>query len=412
MSAAEDIMQIPGAEGFHAWRVKGKDGAVPDPAARSARKADWIAIPAKALVSIPMRFHGMEAGRREAAVQLELEAAGFAAESQQSHQFETRVHDDETRDQRVWTCVQAAALPKEVLDGGLRASYAPSVCFQSLEPRKARLWKEAGSLALVLPDAEGRPLHFQALANREPDADAAAEVRCILAAAELAGVGADVDSLGLCLDDEEAVASLEDRRQFAAALDFPVVLEKPTAPHPPRESWRLVPEPIVKQRQARKRRRAIALAITSAVLVIVAGLGAYGAGLWKRQQELEAQSRRLRVLEPKLVEVRSAKERWDALQLALTPDQYPVELFYQLVQLLPPEGIRLTLFEMNEEKITLAGEASSVNHAISLREDLVSSPAFKEWGFREGFPQPSVRPDGRAEFHAEGLRPGFAAVTP
>lgn len=412
MSAAEDIMQIPGAEGFQAWRAKGKEGAVPEPNAKSAKKTGWIAIPAKALVSIPMRFHGMDASRREAAVQLELEAAGFGAESQQRHLFETHVHNGEARDQQTWTCVQAAPLPKDVLDSGVDADYAPSVCFQSLEAHKARLWKEAGSLALAIPDADGHPQHCQALTSREPDADAAAEIRCILAATELAGINTEVDSLSLCLDDQQAAETMEDRRQFAAALDFPVALEKPFIPRVPAEASRLVPDPVIKKRQARKQRRAIMLATVGAVLVTAAGLGAYGAGLWKRQQDLAGESRRLRVLEPKLAEIRSAKARWEALQLALTPEQYPVELLFQLVQLLPPEGIRLTLFEMNEEKITIAGEASSVNHAISLREDLVSSPAFKEWGFSDGFPNPAVRPDGRAEFHAEGRRPTFAVVTP
>ena len=99
------------------------------------KKADWIGIPAKALVSIPMRFHGIDAGRRESAAQLELEGAGLGAESQQPHLFETRVHDEEARDQRAWTCVQAAPLPKDVIDAGLDSQYAPVGLFSKTEAR-------------------------------------------------------------------------------------------------------------------------------------------------------------------------------------------------------------------------------------------------------------------------------------
>ena len=113
-------------------------------------------------------------------------------------------------------------------------------------------------------------------------------------------------------------------------------------------------------------------------------------------------------LEPKLEAIREANTQWTNLELALTPQHYPVELFFQVVQLLPPEGIRLTLFEMNADKLTIAGEASSVNHAISFREDLAGAPAFKDWGFAAS--TPSVLPDGRATFQAEGTRPSLAAA--
>lgn len=410
MSAAEEILHIPGAEGFQTWRSRGKEPLSPEPAGGKLRKADWIGIPAKALVSIPLRFHGIDAGRREAAAQLELESAGLGTESQQPHLFEARFYNEEARDQHAWACVQAAPLQKEVLDAGLDARYAPSVCFQPLIKGKAAVWKEAGGLALALPDEDGQPLHVQALTSREPDEDAAAEIRCILAAAELAGAAPEIESLQLRLSNEEAAESLEDRRQFASALDFPAVIESPPPPRPPAENWRLVPEPVVKRRQARAQRRLLTLVATGTMLLIVAGLAAFAAGLWTREQKLRTEIADLAALEPRLEVIRKANGHWNNLEQALTPKHYPVELFHQMVQLLPPEGIRLTLFELNNEKLTIAGEASSVNHAISFREDLAGAPAFKDWGFAAS--SPSVLPDGRATFQAEGTRPSAVVVDP
>ncbi len=407
MSASDNIIRIPGAAGFETWRAGSKGVPTLEPDARG-KKPDWIALPTKSLVSLPMRFHGVDASRREASTQLELEAAGMGAESAQPHLFETRVHDDEARDQHAWTCVQAAPLSKDALEGGIDAQFAPSVCFHPLEGGHAAIWREAGALTLAIPDSEGNPLHCQALTSQETDADAAAEIRCILAAAELAGAAPDISGITLRMTDEDAASTSSVRQDFTDALDVPVSISKLGLPIAPKSSWRLVPPTVVQSRVARRRRRTATLISMCALLVIAAGLGAFAAGLWKRQQSIKDESARLALLEPKLDSIRSAKDRWDHLGLALSPAQYPVELFHQLVELLPPEGIRLTLFEMSEDKLTIAGEASSVNHAISLREDLVASPAFKAWGFAEGFPSPSVLPDGRAQFQAEGKRPTLA----
>ncbi len=407
MSAAEEILNIPGADGYQTWRTQGRGDALPDAKGRP-KKADWIGIPAKLLVSMPMRFHGIDAARRDSAAQLELEGAGLGPESQQPHLFESRVYDEEARDQRAWTCVQAAPLPKDVLDAGLDAQYAPSVCFQKLEAGQAAVWKESGSLALALPDAAGHPLHFQSLTSRELDEDAAAEIRCILAAAELSGASPEIASVQLRFDPEAGQVAVDEHDRFAGALDYPVNIARPDAPHRPDAKWRLVPDPVLLRRQARSHRRMLATVTTAALLVICAGLSAFAAGLWRRQQTLKAEAAALSALDPRLEAIRVAATQWTNLETALTPQHYPVELFFQVVQLLPPEGIRLTLFEMNADKLTIAGEASSVNHAISFREDLAGAPAFKDWGFAAN--TPSVLPDGRATFQAEGTRPSLAAA--
>ena len=93
MSAAEEILHIPGAEGFQTWRTRLGE-SLPDASGRP-KKADWVGIPAKALVSIPMRFHGIDAGKRQSAAQLELEGAGLGAETLSPHLFETRVYDED-----------------------------------------------------------------------------------------------------------------------------------------------------------------------------------------------------------------------------------------------------------------------------------------------------------------------------
>ena len=89
-----------------------------------------------------------------------------------------------------------------------------------------------------------------------------------------------------------------------------------------------------------------------------------------------------------------------------------VEVFYQLVKLLPPEGVRLTRFEMKPDALLIEGQASTINNALQLREDLVKPGGpFSAWDFDAGFGQPTAMPDGQATFKAEGHRKDFIANT-
>ena len=73
-----------------------------EPEAKSWRGAEWVALPARSTVSVPMRFQGVEGARRDSAAQLELEAAGFSNETSDSNNFEIVVTGArEERDQPI-----------------------------------------------------------------------------------------------------------------------------------------------------------------------------------------------------------------------------------------------------------------------------------------------------------------------
>jgi hypothetical protein len=139
------------------------------------------------------------------------------------------------------------------------------------------------------------------------------------------------------------------------------------------------------------------------VFVLVAALGAFAARVALRERTLALEMTRLDDLEPELVSIREAREAWEDMRTAVNPELYPVEALFQLVSLLPPEGIRLTRFEVREDGMVLDGEASSLGHGIEFRDKLVGAPAFQRW--RWDFPQPTNLPDGRATFRAEAREP-------
>lgn len=407
MKYSDDLMLIPHEEGFRAWRVKGAQAAQQEAETRSRRGTGWIALPARGTVSIPMRFQGVDQAHREAAAQLELEAAGFSNETAQPQNFEVHSLGTDERDQRTSAFVQMAGLPPGILEEGNDAKFAPSVAFRKLHPGEVSIWREGGNLVMAVPHESGQPIHCQALAAHSLDADAAAEVRCVLASLDLSGLLPHLQTLCVLTGNEaeEAVPV-----SFENAVDLPVTLRRDEPPTLPKQTSRMVPGPVVQLRHERQQRRMVLLGAMAFAFVLFAALAAFGARVALREREIANEEKRLEAMEPQLMSIRDARGAWEDLEAAITPDRYPVESFYQLVLLLPEENIRLTRFEVREDGMVVDGEASSLNHAIEFRERLIAAPAFSRW--KVDMAQPTSLPDGRATFRAEAtLGDPLAATT-
>lgn len=403
MKKPTDTLLIPGDERFEAWRPKGASGpqgGMERVEGGILRKApDWIGLPARSLISVPMRLEGLHGEQRESAVVLELEAAGLADEELAENAFEISSCSSGDGEGRVDVVIQQGVLDDEVLGNALDSKFAPSYAFRKFYPGEARIWREEGILIIALPNAAGNVVHCQALSCRSLDTDTAAEIRCMMAALELSGVAPKIQSLVI---DSEKVEDEVVPVSFEKGLDLPVTIRSADSPQIPQGSSRLIPESVVQRRRERKQRNLIILGALGLVTLTVAMLGAFAGRLAWRETRLAAEERRLDALEPELESIREAQMRWEMLSGVLTPEEYPVELLHQLITLLPPEGIRLTRFELRPEGLVLDGEASSIMHGINFKESLISSPVFASWGFDKGFPQPTNLPDGRATFRAEG----------
>ncbi len=300
------------------------------------------------------------------------------------------------RDQRTSTYIQVSQLPASIVENGDDALYAPSVAFHKLTPGELLIWREDGAFVIAIPHESGEPMHSQALAARCLDADAAAEIRCILASLELSSLNPDIHSLALITGSIPDNLIQED---FAQAVDLPIRIQDLSAPTPPVTASRLVPASVVRLRLERQQRRMMMLGALAFAFVLVAALSAFAIRVWVRERSIINEEKRLNELEPELLTIRDAKAAWEDLLPALTPNTYPVESIYQLVLLLPPEGIRVTRLEVKQDGMVIDGEASSLGHGIEFRDKLLSAPAFKRWIWE--MPQPTSLPDGRATFRAE-----------
>ena len=398
MKTTEEFFTLPGADGQESWRAGGREGSAPlEPG--TTKTPDWIALPMRSVVSIPMRFPAMEPLRREAAAQLELEGLGLT--SLTSDDFDIHTRDAALREQRSWVTAQVGALPAATLADGMEARYAPSVSFRTLKHQEVSLWHEGGLLTVAIPDEHGQPLHAQSLTARHADEDAAAELRCILAALDLAGIAPETTEVVV---QTPANAPATDLGDFARAIDLPVSTETSPLPKLPNEGWRLVPPPIVQRRYEQKQRQTFFLAAAGAVLVIMVMLGTFAGRLWSRERSLIAESARIEALEPELNTIRDAQAKSLALDTAVNRDKSANELYHQVASLLPDDGLRIESFELTENGyVRLRGEASNQQYINRLRDDLGAAAAFA--GLLWDFPAGAPKPDGKFSFTAECAPP-------
>ncbi len=397
MNPSEETFVIPGAESLEAWRGGGKGAASRQDDSRT-KNAGWFALPMRSVISVPMFFPAMAADRRESAALLELEGLGFSNLDQ--HDFQVNVHDPEAREQRAWTVVQTPLLPPLMLQNGIDGHYAPSVSFHTLKHHEMRVWKESGRLVMAIPDEKNQPLHAQAISAYDADEDAAAEMRCILAALDLGGLSPEVNEV--VMQQAEVPVAPEALIPFADAVGLPVVTEAAPPPHlPDANTWRLLPQTIVQRRHQRQQQQTMLLAGAGFVLVLLALFGAFAGRLWQRGNSLTAETARLKALEPDLQSIRDTQQRWAQLEPAVNPDRYAVEIFNQVANLLPEKGVRMEVFDIKDGHIVIAGVASNPALAGALREDLKRVPAFA--GIDWDFPSAQIEANGQARFHADGV---------
>lgn len=397
MKPTPDLMLVPGPAGPEAWRARGPQPATQEPLGKGAPA--WVALPTARMLSIPVRLHTQDPAQRDASIQLELEAAGIPPDDISPHRFDVLPLDSSGRDSAASVFLSDGTQPEDAdLGRTLDSAYAPAACFHPLQPGTLSIWREQDHWIVGIPHENGRLLHAQALCARELDADAASELACILASLELADVLPRLEKIEV----EQPDSATPPHPAFTLQAGLPVSLAAPRAPRLPQTPSRMLPDAVVHGREDRRRQRALLLSVAAVVLVMGAALSAFAARLYLREQTVIAARAELDVKAPELQSVREAQQQFNALDPTIDRDHFIIEMFYQMVNLLPPEGIRVTRFEVRADSLIIDGEASSLQHAIDFRGELEGSEYFRDWGFGQGWTQNPSNQNGTATFRAEG----------
>ncbi len=279
--------------------------------------------------------------------------------------------------------------------------FEPSAFTLPLLADRLTLWREAGRLTLAV--TRGRDLVYtQALNDADLGAETVGEIHCALL--QLEGQGLLNPLQGAVLWGEFAAERAE---ALGKRLGLRVTTDGMPPPTLPPRASRLLP-PAVEALHTRKRRRdRVRRLVVTGILLYLGAIAAFAAYLAWEQHASDVAAAELGRQSPTVRAIQDTADRWRNVQAAVDPRVYPVELFSQIASLLPPEGMRLTAFEVQKGKVIVRGEASTAPAAFQFVENVRGRPELALFNWQ--MPSPSLRPDGRADFAIEGELKGAKA---
>lgn len=249
------------------------------------------------------------------------------------------------------------------------------------------LWPEGDQISAAVCE-NGKVASVQGLAGLDSEA-LLGELPAMLLRLELEGVPVEFSAIRLERACEELKPALEEFFQkpvevasfVAEPLDGGVDL-RPAA-------WMAEQRRLENTARLKQRLQSVAFVY----LLLIAGAFVYLAWVKMQVRKLDAA---LATTLPQLELIRSQQARWGALQPAINPDRYPVEVLLLTQQALPSAEVKFNTFEYTPKQFMIEGEAASANLAIEFGEKLRAEPALGDFKIETGAQK--IVKDDRAKF--------------
>jgi hypothetical protein len=326
-------------------------------------------------------------------VQMQLEKRGLVQRQNSASSLDVRILEVQEERSLVLAVVLLPDLaPELAVENAVR--FEPEPFILPLPQDRLIVWRERQRLAITI--SRGRdPIHFQVLSAEEISDESVNEIRCILLQLESQHMINEL--LGLALWGDFTDEEVEIMQHGLALKTFRESVPPPSLPARP--SRLLPPQVSVLHEKAKRRRRVRRLIAAAAGAYLLGILAIVGYIFWQQNRITQLQNQLTADL-PTVTAVQGTADQWRKVEWAVDPKLYAVELLHQVADLLPPQGMRLTAFQIEKGKLILHGEASTAAAAFKFNEDIKQNAAMKL--FRWDMKSPSLRPDGRAEFIIEG----------
>jgi len=397
----------PAAAGWQKWEQG--EGEAWTLAGEAAEMADLkpapdglIAVPVRRAFSLAVWVPADDPALFADLVFTQLELRGLAGRTRETTSFSWQEVAREGNEALLHAVVLPANLAPQYWHGDV-TSYAVSAACLPLAPDAVSVWEEEGGWVAAVTRGD-KLLHFQPLTEKTPSPAMALEIWLMIAPLDAGRMLTGSARIDVYHQRDQA----PDLSDWRSAGGFEVTAQKFPAPvWPAVEGCTPLPvQEVQRTKETGARRQKIALFAAAAYFLVVLALAANTLWLWWRAESL----RKAIAAESGEVEaVRAAMQRWNAIEPALNPPAYPLEVLYQAARLLPKDGVRLTLFQMNLDRVVLAGEASTLQAAQRFQEDVRKNPDLAGYDWTMENPRPL--PTGSARFQIDGLRHGAATET-
>ena len=397
----------PASAGWQKWEQDeagawSETGGATDLSELKPEAGALVAIPVRRAFSLAVWVPAEDPSLFGDLIFTQLELRGLAGRSREMTSFSLQEVAREGNEALLHAVILPSNLAPRYWHGDV-TEYAVSPSCLPLAPDAVTVWEEEEGWVAAVTRGD-RLLHFQPLAEKTPSAQMALEIWLMQAPLDagrmLSGNG------GVTLFYQGAAAP--DLSEWRSAGGLEVAAAKfppPVRPATPLDCLPLPVRDLQRTKETGARRQKIALLAAAVYFVLVLALAANTFWLWWRAESLRAT---IAGEAGEVDAVRAAMQRWGAIEPALDPVGYPLEVLYQAARLLPKEGVRLTLFQMNVDRVVLAGEASTLQAAQRFQEDVRKNPDLVAYDWTMENPRPL--PTGSARFQIDGVRQGAAAV--
>ena len=359
-----------------------------------------IAVPVRRAFSLAVWVPGDDPTLFGDLIYTQLEVRGLAGRSRETTTLAWQEIAREGNDALLLAVVLPSHLATDYWNGEV-TEYAVSPACLPLAPDAVNVWQEEGGWVAAVTRGD-KLLHFQLLAEPAPTAQMALEIWLMLAPLEAGRMTSGPTAVRIFYPGDTA----PDLRDWRADGRIEVEARPLPAPVRPEKSLVCVPLPVRELQRAKAiaaRRQRWAFLAATAYFVVVLALAANTLRLHWRARTLAGEVNRDAGA---VAAVQSTMARWQALEPALEPTGYPLEVLHQTAGLLPKDGVRLTLFTMNLDRVAIVGEASTLRAAQKFQEDVSRNPSLA--GFDWKADNPKTLPTGSTKFQIDGVRRGGA----
>jgi hypothetical protein len=352
-----------------------------------------VALPARCTITFPTWLSTDDRAVIPEMLHLQLEKRGLLGKNGGGLAADYRVIETRQNQTLAIAMILQPEFPKELVFEKAQR-YEPSAYTFPLPQDRLVIWRERGRLAVAA--TRGREaVAVQVLGDDTLSDTAVLELKCIMF--ELESQQLCERFLGITLWGE---FSVEEAERLERSIGLKVIRDAVPPPDLPKIKSRLMPPEVHLLHEKRRRRnRIVAGILWLAALYVVSVIGVIGYIWWERRvaenlrTEIEEQT-------PTVTAIQATAQRWKQIEWAVNPKLYPVEILFQVAGLLPPDGLRLTAFEMQGGKVVIHGESSTAPAAFKFAEDIKAKADLQMFTWQ--MPSPTLRPDGRADFTIEG----------
>lgn len=395
-AAEPHVWLIPGET---AWEVWGHTGSEQDALQRTLAegdatppaRVDVVALPASL---VTCQLFWLETAEEKAVPDLVRMQCERRQLLRQDEVWTHRVIRREGERSLVQVLILQNALPPFLQVGGEARFEAHARCLD-LPPRSLAVWRSLGGICLALTGDQGI-VHFQTLPHQTLGRECVRDVQSTLWLATAQNWVSRVDGIALAGTwSQQEISGLE------GALELPV--QKMAQPRLalPEAPMELLPHSVRQLRVTRRRQHRIKLVLLAlGVVYALFFLFQLGGSFLINAQTRELQAK-LNGLMPRVLDMQATARQLDALNPALDPATYPLEILRRAMAVLPETGVRLTSFDISAGKIQIEGESATAREAFDYMRNLETVKDLNHIHWDEA-PQPIPLPNDTTRFSITG----------